>query len=205
VVVVASGPGLVGLYEELGAHIVDGGETMNPSTYDLLAAIHSVPAAEVVVLPNSPNVIMAADRAAELSERPACVVPTRSPQAGLAALVAFAPDRGAEENADALRQSLEAIRTGGVAKAARDDSQGRFLAGDAVGYAGEALVAWGEPEQVLAETMARVAEGCELLTCIAGADPPLGQEAVEGAVPEGVELEYHTGGQPAWWWLLSAE
>jgi uncharacterized protein len=205
VVAVASGPGLMGLYEELGAHVVDGGETMNPSTYDLLAAIHAVSAAEVVVLPNSPNVIMAADRAAELSERPACVVATPSPQAGLAALVAFVPDRGAEENADALRDALGTIRTGGVAEAARDDSQGRFRAGDALGYAGEVLAAWGEPAQVLAETMARVAEGCELLTCIAGADAPLGPDAVETAAPDGVELEYHTGGQPAWWWLLSAE
>jgi DAK2 domain fusion protein YloV len=205
VVAVASGPGLVRLYEELGAHVVDGGETMNPSTYDLLAGIHSAGAAEVVVLPNSPNVIMAAERAAELSERPACVVATRSAQAGLAALVAFDPGRGAQENADALRASLEGIRTGGVAQAARDDAQGRFRAGDALGYAGEDLVAWGEPEPTLRETMARVGEGCELLTCIAGAEAPVGSEAVERAAPPGVELEYHDGRQPAWWWLLAAE
>jgi DAK2 domain fusion protein YloV len=205
VVAVASGPGLVTLYEELGAHVVDGGETMNPSTYDLLAAIHSVPSAEVVVLPNSRNVIMAAERAAELSERPVRVVPTRSPQAGLAALVVFGPERSAHDNAEALRGALDGIRTGGVAGAARDDPQGRFRAGEAVGYAGEALAAWGVPDAVLAETMVRVAEGCELITCIAGADAPLGRDAVEAAAPDGVELEYHEGGQPAWWWLLSAE
>jgi DAK2 domain fusion protein YloV len=205
VVAVASGAGLVTLYQELGAHVVDGGETMNPSTYDLLAGIHAVPAAEVVVLPNSANVIMAAERAAELSEKPAQVVPTRSPQAGLAALVAFDPQRGARPNAEAVGAALDAIRTGGVAVAARDDAQGRFRAGEAVGYAGDVLAAWGEPETVLGETMARVAEGCELLTCLAGADAPLDADAVRAAAPPGVELEYHVGGQPAWWWLLSAE
>jgi DAK2 domain fusion protein YloV len=205
VVAVASGSGLVALYEELGAHVVDGGDTMNPSTYDLLAAIHAAGAAEVVVLPNSPNVIMAAERAAELSETPVCVVPTRSAQAGLAALVSFDSGRGARENADALGDALEGIRTGGVAQAARDDAQGRFRAGDALGYAGEVLVAWGEPEATLRETMTRVGEGCELLTCISGVQAPLGRESVEALAPAGVELEYHTGGQPAWWWLLSGE
>ena len=72
--------------------MLDGGPTLNPSTYDLLAAIHAVPAEEVVVLPNSPNVIMAAERAAELSEKTVCVVvASRSPQAGLAAAVSLDP------------------------------------------------------------------------------------------------------------------
>ena len=83
------------LFEGLGVHTLEGGPTLNPSTYDLLAAIHAVPAEEVVVLPNSPNVIMAAERAAELSEKTVVVVPTRSPQAGLAVAVALDPDRRA--------------------------------------------------------------------------------------------------------------
>jgi hypothetical protein len=82
---------------------------------------------------------------------------------------------------------------------------GRFRAGDAVGYSGEALAAWGKPEEVLTETMARVAEGCELLTCIAGDAPPLDRAGVEARAPDGVEVEYHEGGQSAWWWLLCAE
>ena len=205
VVAVASGEGLRRLYEELGALVVEGGPTLNPSTYELLAGIHAAGGAEVLVLPNSPNVILAAERAAELSERPARVVPTTAPQEGLAALLAFDPSRSAEENAAALTEAAAPLRLGGVARSVRDDVEGRFRAGDAVGYERDELVAWGEPRETLARTIARVARGAELLTCIAGEDRPMSREEVESIVPGGVELEYHEGGQPAWWWLLCAE
>jgi DAK2 domain fusion protein YloV len=205
VVAVASGAGVKRLFEELGVLVVDGGPTMNPSTYELLAGIHAAPGAEVVVLPNSPNVILAAERACELSEKPAAVVPTTAPQEGLAALLAFDPARRAGENAAAVAHAAEALRIGGVAPAARDDVQGRFTAGDAVGYAGGELVAWGDPAATLAATLDQLVDGAELLTCIAGEAPPLGQDDVQARVPDGVELEYHEGGQPAWWWLLCAE
>ena len=154
-VAVASGEGVKRLYEELGVLVVDGGATMNPSTYELLAGIHAAPGAEVLVLPNSPNVILAAERAAELSEKPARVVPTTAPQEGLAALLAFDP--GARVARRTRRRSAtrpHALRVGGVAPAARDDAQGRFSAGDAVGYAGGELVAWGDPAETLAATLA---------------------------------------------------
>jgi DAK2 domain fusion protein YloV len=205
VVAVASGEGVKRLFEELGVLVVDGGPTLNPSTYELLAGIHASPGAEVLVLPNSPNVFMAAERACELSEKPAAVVATTAPQEGLAALLAFDPDRGAEANAAAVSSAAEALRIGGVAPAARDDAQGRFTAGDAVGYAGGELVAWGDPAATLAATLDQLVDGAELLTCIAGEAPPLDQDGVQARVPDGVELEYHEGGQPAWWWLLCAE
>jgi uncharacterized protein len=205
VVAVASGDGVKKLFGELGVLVVDGGPTMNPSTYELLAGIHAAPGAEVVVLPNSPNVILAAERACELSEKPAAVVPTTAPQEGLAALLAFDPGRPARENASAVGSAADALRIGGVAPAARDDAQGRFAAGDAVGYAGGELVAWGDPAATLAATLDQLVDGAELLTCIAGEAPPLGQADVQARVPDGVELEYHEGGQPAWWWLLCAE
>ena len=82
------------LFEGLGVRVLDGGPTLNPSTYDLLAAIHAVPAEQVVVLPNSANVVMAAERAAELSDKRVVVVPSRSQQAGLAAAVSLDPTRG---------------------------------------------------------------------------------------------------------------
>jgi DAK2 domain fusion protein YloV len=205
VVVVASGAGVRRLYEELGVFVVDGGATMNPSTYELLAGIHSAAGAEVVVLPNSPNVILAAERAAELSEKPARVVPTTAPQEGLVALLAFDPASPSEENAAAVRDAAQTLRIGGVAPAARDDAQGRFSAGDALGYAGGELVAWGTPAATLAATLELLAGSAELLTCIAGDEPPLARDEVERRVPDGVEVEYHEGGQPAWWWLLCAE
>ena len=74
-----------------------------------------------------------------------------------------------------------------------------------VGYAGGELVAWGDPERTLAATLERLAGGTELVTCLAGAGAPLDREWVEAHVPDGVEVEYHEGGQPAWWWLLCAE
>jgi dihydroxyacetone kinase-like predicted kinase len=148
---------------------------------------------------------MAAERAAELSERNARVVATRSPQEGLAAIVAFNASVSAEENAAALWGAVSALATGGVAPAARDDALGRFRTGDAVGYAGDELVAWGKPEQVLRDTISHLAVGRELVTCIAGAEAPLGEDEVEQALPDGLELDFHEGGQPAWWYLLAVE
>src|SRR4051812_48428189 len=205
VVAVATGEGIVSMYRQEGAVVVDPGAKMNPSTYELLAAIHSAGSDEVVVLPNSANVVMAAERAAELSERNTRVVATRSPQEGLAAIVAFNAGTSAEDNAEALWGAVSALATGGVAPAARDDALGRFRTGDAVGYAGDELVAWGDPEHVLRVTISHLAEGRELVTCIAGAEAPLGEAEVVRTLPDGLELDFHEGGQPAWWYLLALE
>jgi dihydroxyacetone kinase-like predicted kinase len=185
--------------------VLDGGPTLNPSTYDLLAAIHAVPAEEVVVLPNSANVQMAAERAADLSEKTVLVVASRSPQAGLATAVSLDPDRGAAENAAAMSETLEHVRTGAVAPAARDDAQGRFRAGDAVGFVEEELVAWGAPRETLEDVLAQLAENAELITCLRGVDAPLDDQTVHELAFNGVELELSEGGQPSYWWLLAAE
>ena len=158
------------------------------------------------MLPNSANVIMAAERAAELSEKPARVVPTTAPQEGLAALLAFDPARPVADNADGRgRRGRQRCGWAAWRPAARDDAQGRFQAGEAVGYSDGELVAWGDPRQTLAATLDGGGAGAELLTCVAGEEPPLDRAGVEAHVPDGVELEYHDGGQPAWWWLLCAE
>jgi uncharacterized protein len=203
---VVSGDGIRGLYEQLGIQTLDGGATLNPSTYDLLAGIHAVPAEEVVVLPNSPNVFMAAERAAELSEKRVHVVHSRSQQAGLAAAIAFDPSSDGAANAAALGDALERVRTGAVAPAARDDAGGRFRAGEAIGFVGDELVAWGAPDDTLRSILAALAAGAELVTCLSGDGAPLDADAV-AALHDGspAELELTTGGQPAYWWLLSAE
>jgi dihydroxyacetone kinase-like predicted kinase len=200
-----SGEGLRALYEELGAHVVDGGRTLNPSTYDLLAGIHEVGAAEVLVFPNSPNVILAAERAAEVSEKPARVVGSTSQQAGLLALVEVDPDLEAEENQARVASALEETRVGSVAPAARDDTQGRFVQGDAVGFVGEEIVAWGGAGSTLAEVIGLLADGAEIVTVIAGEDAPVPVNEVARIAPEGVELELKDGGQPHYWWLLAAQ
>ncbi|HWM62407.1 MAG TPA: DAK2 domain-containing protein [Solirubrobacterales bacterium] len=202
---VAAGGGIERLFGELGAHVVPGGETLNPSTYELLAGIHEVPAEEVVVLPSSSNVIMAAERACELSEKPARVVPATSQQASLLALVELDQGASADENAERLETALGGIAAGGVAPAARDDAQGRFRQGDAVGFAGEEIVAWGGAGSTLAATIERLAQGAEIVTVIAGEDAPIPLAEIDPHVPNGVEFETHEGGQPSWWWLLAAQ
>ncbi|HEV3048030.1 MAG TPA: DAK2 domain-containing protein [Solirubrobacteraceae bacterium] len=209
-VAVVSGEGLRELFHELGVHTIDGGPTLNPSTYDLLAGIHDVPAEEVVLMANSANVIMAAEHAARLSDKQVHVAATTSQQAGLAAALAFAPERSVEQNAQALTAALERIRTGAVAPAARDDVQGRFRRGEAVGFVEDEVHAWGEPRDTLREVLHRLADGNgggppELISVLDGEGAPLGLEEIEGMVNGGVELELRHGGQPAYWWLLVAE
>jgi dihydroxyacetone kinase-like predicted kinase len=160
---------------------------------------------QVVVLPNSANVVMAAERAAELSDKTVSVVPSRSQQAGLAAAVSLDPTRPAVDNATAMLQTLATVRTGAVAPAGRDDAQGRFRAGDAIGFVDDELVSWGEPLATLREVLAQLARDAELITCLRGADAPLDDQTVEALASGEVELELSVGGQPSYWWLLSAE
>ena len=204
-VAVVAGPGMRELYEGLGAFVVDGGETFNPSIYDLLAAIHEVPSEGVLVFPNNPNVTMAAERAAQLSDKQARVVPCTSQQAGAAALVELDPTASIDDNAERMADALAGIRAGSVAPAARDDAKGRFVKGDAVGFVGDEIVAWGGAGSTLDETMARLAEGAEILTVVSGEGAPIALADLEGHAPAGVELELHEGGQPHYWWLLAAQ
>jgi uncharacterized protein len=204
-VAVVAGGGMRELYEGIGALVVDGGETFNPSIYDLLAAIHEVPSEEVLVLPNSANVVMAAERAAELSDKEARVVVCTSQQAGLAALVELDPMASIDENVERLSSALRGIRAGSVAPAARDDAKGRFVKGDAVGFVGDEIVAWGGAGSTLTETMARLAEGAEIMTVLSGEGAPIAIDELEDHVPDGVEIELHEGGQPHYWWLLAAQ
>ncbi len=205
VVAVASGAGMRELYESLGAFVVDGGATFNPSISDLLAAIHEVPSEEVLVLPNSRNVVMAAERACELSDKRAQVLDCTAPQAGLLALVEADGESTIEESAERISAALEAVRVGSVAPAARDDTQGRFVRGDAVGFVAEQVVAWGGAGSTLTQTMASLAEDAEILTVIAGSRAPMPLADVEAHAPDGVEVELQEGGQPHYWWLLAAQ
>ena len=202
---VVAGSGMQRLFESLGSHTVDGGATLNPSTMEILAAIHGVPAEEVVVLPNSANVIMAAERAAELSDKVVLVVPTRSQQAGLTAAVALDQGRSAEENGLAMQDAIVELSIGSVAPAARDDVHGRFTAGEAVGFVADEIIAWGEPEETLTTVIRSLARDAEIVTCISGDGAPISDERIEELAPDGVELEVREGGQPAYWWLLAAE
>jgi uncharacterized protein len=212
VVAVVAGEGNRRLFETLGAErIVLGGPTMNPPTADLLAAVESVAAAGVVLLPNDANVLMAAEQAARLASRPVQVVPTESIQAGLAAAVAFNPERSAEENAAAMVEAVAAVATGEVAIASRSVTvdgvslrEGEYLArldGRAVA-AGPSFheVARGLLERLLAEPR-------DVLTLVTGEGAP----PLDGLIEElaerhpDLELDVHEGGQPHHPLLVSAE
>jgi DAK2 domain fusion protein YloV len=211
VVAVIAGAGNRALFESLGATAVDGGQTMNPSTAELVAAIEGVPAREVIVLPNNGNVIMGAEQAAEHASKPTHVIPTRSLQAGLAALVAFDPANGADENAVPMREAVASVATGAVTVASRDVQlngvsvqKGKWL-----GLADGEPVAGGESFDEVARVVLErlLAQPRGVLTFLTGEEPPALDvllSELQDTHPE-LELDVHAGGQPHYPLLLAAE
>ncbi len=212
VVAVVAGEGNRRLFEDLGAErIVEGGQTMNPSTADLLAAVESVVADEVVLLPNNSNVVMAAEQAARVAGRPVHVVPTESIPAGLAALVAFNAERSADENAASMQEALAGVATGEVTVASRDASSDGVAVreGEYLGLLdGTAVVSGPSFDDVARELLGRLlAQPRDVLTLLHGEGAPSLTCLVDELAaqhPE-LELDVHEGGQPHYPLLLSAE
>jgi uncharacterized protein len=212
VVAVVAGGGNRRLFESLGvARVVAGGQTMNPPTSDLLAALEGVGPREAVLLPNNANVVMAAEQAARLASKPVQVVPTRSIQAGLAAAVAFNPEHSAEENARAMREAADVLVTADVVVASRDATVDGLMVrhGEFLGRLEEAAVAAGPAfDEVALRVLERImAEPRDVLTLLRGERAP----ALDGLLAElgdrhpDVELDVHEGGQPRQALLISAE
>jgi DAK2 domain fusion protein YloV len=212
VVAVVAGDGNRKLFESLGAaKIVEGGQTMNPSTAELAEAIESTPAAEVVLLPNNSNVILSAEQAAGLVDKPVTVVPTDSLPAGLAAMLAFDPERPAAENAAAMNEILEEVKTGEVTIASRDvDLNGVSVRKGAwLGLAdGKAVAGGADFDDVAAAVAERLLEEPRsVMTLLTGADEPELDgllERIQELHPD-LELDVQSGGQPHYPLLLSAE
>jgi DAK2 domain fusion protein YloV len=212
VVAVVTGEGNRRLFESMGATgIVDGGETMNPSTEELLEAIESTRAPEAVVLTNNDNVVLAARQAGRLAKVPVHVVPSSSLQAGLGAMLAYDPLASAEANAAAMEEAGAGIATGGVTVASRAVSVDglRVDRGAYLGLvAGEPVAGGTSFDTVAASVVERLlGEPRDVLTLITGEDEPeLGPLLARVAEqhPE-LELEVHPGGQPHYPLLLSAE
>jgi uncharacterized protein len=204
-IAVTTGAGMRSLFESLGVQALDAGPSLDPTSLDVLSAIHASRAEQVVLLPNSADALLAARRAAQLSDKAVSVVPSVSPQAGLAAAVTLDPTLDAVHNAEAMGHALERVRTGAVAPAGADDSEGRFRAGDAVGYIEEEIIAWGRPREALREVLEQLAHDAELITCLRGVDAPLDDGTVQALAHGDVEFELSDGGQQGQWWLLSAE
>jgi DAK2 domain fusion protein YloV len=216
VVAVVAGDGNRRLFETLAEpvgtiRVVAGGQTSNPSTAELVAALEALDADEAVILPNNPNVRLVAEHAAERAERPAEVVPTDSIPAGLAALVVYDGTVGAAENAAEMAAAATAVATGELTRASRDvELNGLVIRqGDWLGLAGGEPVAGGDDvADVGFEVVSRLlAEPRTVLTVLTGAEPPLLDGFLErlAATHPGLEVEVHEGGQPHYPLLLGAE
>jgi DAK2 domain fusion protein YloV len=212
IVVVAPGEGNRRLFESLRAtRVIEGGQTMNPSTEEIVAAVDATPATEVIVLPNNSNVILSAEQAISLANKPMRVVPTRSVQAGLAAMIAYDPECAATENEGAMARALEGVATGEVTVASRDVTLDgiEVRKGAWLGLADGSAVASGHSfDSVAGAVVERLLDGGrEVLTLLTGSEePPLEALVSEiGARHPEVEIEIHAGGQPHYPLLLSAE
>jgi DAK2 domain fusion protein YloV len=210
-IAVAAGAGNRQIFESLGAGVVDGGRTMNPSTAELLAAIDASGAREAVILPNDRNVVLTAEHAAEAASRPVSVLPTESIQAGLAAAVAFDPGSSREENLSEMSDVVAGVGTGAVTIASRDvQTNGVTIrTGQWLGLADGAPVAGGGSfEEVARAVVARLLDRPRgVLTLLMGEAPqPLETLLAEiaSAHPE-VEVDVREGGQPGYPLLLGAE
>jgi fatty acid kinase len=214
VVAVGVGPGVVAILRSMGVHaVVAGGQSMNPSTAELVAAVESVPAPEVVILPNNKNIIPVAEQVDAQTSRTVRVVPTRGVAEGLACLMAYDPQESAESNAANMTEAAAGVVAGEITQAVRDSTSdvGPIVAGDWLGICREGIQAV-EPSVVEAATtlLDRILDDDhELLTVIAGEDASDDVTAaieawVETTHPD-VEVEVHHGGQPLYPYYFGLE
>jgi uncharacterized protein len=212
VVAVVAGEGNRRQYLALGAAvIIEGGQSMNPSTSAIVEAVQAARAPEVIVLPNNGNVVSTAEQAAKLADKPVHVVPSRSMQAGLAALLTFDASRPAGENVAAMRAAAASIATAAVTTASRDvELDGRRVrAGEYLGLVeDEPLLGGQDFDEVAAAVVERLLDGShDTVVLLTGEDAP----SLEGVVSElerrhpQVELDVQPGGQPHYHLLISAE
>lgn len=211
-VAVCPGRGNRRLFESLGAtRVIEGGQTMNPSAADILEAIEAVPTDDVLVLPNNSNVVLTAEQAAALSEKSVRVVPTRSVQAGFAAMSRFVSTASPEENESAMLEELEGAATGEITVASRNATldgvaieEGAYL-----GLVDDVAVSSGpDLDAVVHDVVDRVLAGGQgFLTILTGENaPPLDGlvSALEERHPD-LEVEIHEGGQPHYPLLVVAQ
>ncbi len=214
-VAVAAGDGIEEMFRDAGADcIVKGGQTMNPSTEDILAAIMACPARTVFVLPNNKNIIMAAEQAVKLADRKVCVLQTRTIPQGLSALLAFDPDADFNVNRSAMTKAFERVQTGQITFAARVSefdghpiNQGEILALDN----GKLAFVEKEVEKAAYKLTKRLVDGdSEFITIIYGedisdADAESLRARVEAKFGNRVDISLISGGQPVYYYIISVE
>ena len=215
IVAVAAGEGVQELFKSMGVTtIINGGQTMNPSTEDILQAVKEAHAEKVIVLPNNKNIQMAANQAAEVSEDAAvAVVATRTISEGLASLLAFNPEASLEDNQAAMSEQMALVSSGQITNAVRDTNIDgvEIKTNDFMGIVdGKILVSIADRKEATLATIDKmINDDSEILTIIYGEDADASEveeitEAVEAKYPD-VEVEVHEGNQPVYTYLLSVE
>ena len=214
VVSVCVGAGIADVFQNLGVDgMVSGGQTMNPSTQDILEVVNTVPAETVLVLPNNKNIIMAAEQVNALTPKNVIVIPSKTIPQGVTAMLSFNPDGEAEENVEAMTEALSTVDTMQITYAARDsDFDGHVIhEGDYLALYGSALFGTSKDIKVLLKSLAEKVreEGKEYITIYYGADvkEKHAQKAADlfAQVCPDADVNLLSGGQPVYYYLISAE
>lgn len=211
---VCAGDGMDAIFHDLQVDVtIEGGQTMNPSVYDILNAVNNTKAKDVFVLPNNSNIILAAEQAKELADVNVHVIPTRNMPEGISAALAFSPDATPEDNEAAMKDAFSGIRTAEITHAVRSTRMNGFSVkeGDIIGINAKNIVAKGASVQEVACTCADklLSGGAEILTVYYGNDvtETEAERLVEkiSAEHEDVEVMVYYGGQPHYYYILAAE
>lgn len=214
IIAIASGEGVAEIFKNLGAtYVLSGGQTMNPSTKDIVDAIAKTKKDKVIILPNNKNIFLAADQAAEVCDVDAVVVPSKTIAQGMAAMLGFSKDADLEENKEAMTDELDTVISGQVTIAVRDTTiEGREIKkDDYMGIVDGNIVVTNPDRKEAAIEMvkAMLDEDSEVVTIIYGEDGNKEEaEAIETAVSEldeDLEIEIHEGNQPVYPYLISVE
>ena len=214
-IAVAAGDGLADIFRDLGVdYVIEGGQTMNPSTDDVLSAIEQVNAENIFVLPNNGNIILAANQAKNLTEdKEVYVVPSKNIPQGIAAMISFVSGRSAAENAESMKEEMQLIKSGQVTYAVRDTNMdGKDIKqGDFMGLTDKTIVSVGSDLQGTAKELIEslLDEDSELVSLYYGSDATKEQaeqlaEDIENT-HEDVEVEVQYGGQPVYSYFISVE
>lgn len=212
---VSAGEGLSEIFRSLGVdYIIEGGQTMNPSTEDMLNAIEKVNAENVFIFPNNSNIILAANQAQSIVEdKNIIVIPTKTIPQGISALIAYSEDADPEENAEAMKEEISNVKSGSVTYAVRDTEidDKTIKHGDIMGIGDKTILSVGQNIQDVTKDMIEQLAGddAELISIYYGSDVTEEDanalaEAVEAVYPD-VDVEVNYGGQPIYYYILSVE
>ncbi|NLZ52194.1 MAG: DAK2 domain-containing protein [Thermoanaerobacteraceae bacterium] len=214
VISVSSGQGLKDIFTSLGADIIEGGQSMNPSTENILSAVEETAYNDIIILPNNKNIILTAEQVKSLSKRNIHVIPTKSIPQGISALLAFNPDIAIEENISNMRQSIKNVISGEVTYAVRDTKYNgnKIKEGDILGIKdGKLQIVGADTEEVIIKLVGLMTEGKKdgIITIYYGSD------IKESSVKETVnilaqkyndfDIEYYSGGQSLYYYIVSVE